>query len=261
MTPRPGSRPIRHVAVLAAVLVAVVAACGRSSEESGGGAVGYSDREPSTTAAPFQMAEPSTTQGPTTIPGPGPTLYLPTTTNPATGEVGFAGEPPPSQGGRDPNVARQPTRPRNSRGPTTTRPPTTTTTLPRPGYPERPLPPSSGFCGSTRYLQSLVSIFTVDGLDIRAVTDEAATVLPRIQAVAPTPLRPDVDTVVGTVRQLVDDLIAANYDARDAGVRAKVQAIVDAAPQWRGFLDSFNRMLFGEVAACPDVPNEEQPAT
>lgn len=234
----------RQVLAISIVLLTVLAlaACGRSANEAGG-TPGFSSKDRTVdTKSPFEMANPTTTAGPTTIPGAGPTLPLPTTTDPVTGESAVVGELPAS---RTPKSSSS----RNTSDSSPYAPPVVVTTTTTPTQPI-PAPPDGTFCGFSAYLQSMISVLTNPALDSRSVMTAAMPIVRRMQALAPVGARPDVDIVVQRVQALVDLLASQGWNVNSPDFRAATNPLIAGAPEVQPFIAAFDRVSFAEAAVC-----------
>lgn len=207
---------LRHLLVVGAVpllLSTAAIGCGERGQETTE-AVGPIGEGRTVDTSPFQMANPTTTSGATTVPGPGPTLYRPTTTDPSTGEAAVVGELPPSQGGPMPGQRR---RTDGIRRPA----PTSTTTTTAPPMPD---PVIAGEFN----LVDTASITSVCGMTSSVVSFFAAPDVSRSMTVAPL-LLANMDRYVEVAPgDLVGDVVE---------IRRVVQLLVDLYAEGGGQLE------------------------
>lgn len=235
----------RHILAVGVVILAVTAvtACGRSASDAGG-TPGFSSKERSVdTKSPFEMANPTTTAGPTTIPGSGPTLPLPTTTDPVTGESAVVGELPPS---RTPTSAAAGT----PGAPATTVPRSTTTT----SLPSTPFLPDPAqiqtICGVVLTLRTFGAVLTNPALDLPTTIVRVRAILDRFQQVSPPEVRSQMLRVREVVNTLADALNRAGDQVNDPAFRDQIGAALSGAPPYQGFTGVVDEIAQYEALKC-----------
>jgi hypothetical protein len=258
----PGPRRALAALGLAAVVAVALAlpACGQDTTVDGEAAPGFDDRERPVDTSPFAMANPTTTEGGTTIPGPGPTLYRPTTTNPQTGESAQVGELPPSVeaaiGPRNQPAANggggggRERRPRWTLPPTTLPPPIPTTTLPGGLVLADPATITS-LCGMVDTITSIRLLFIDPSLPVEPTIVRLQENMERYVAVSPPERRADVIGLRDSIAIIAGQMRAAGWRTDDPAVQGSAIAIQNATPPFQDFNNQGTRVLFHERATCP----------
>lgn len=253
-----------RVALIVLAVGFVAIACGSQSVDTTA-TPGITDEDRSIDRSPFEMAGPKDQSGSTTIPGVGPTLVVPTSIDPSTGETAVLGQLPPSEGGPDPFTAQPPggpstpfTLPKPTT--TTTIPPpptttTTTTTIPLPTQIEVPdVATITGICGLYRVVTSLRLVLVSEDLDLRDLTAGINAAMNRYSELAPPEVASAVGIVFDGMRRILDTLASNGHDLQHPAVQAIIGQAVDHRPPFEAFEFSNQLLRNYERQHCAIAP-------
>lgn len=250
----------RVLAALALPLVAalVISACGATTTSDT--TPGISDKERKVDRSKFEMAQPDATTASTTIPGAGPTLVVPTSINPTTGEAAVLGQKPPSQGGPDPFTAEPqggPNTPFTIPKSTTTVPRTTTTPPPPTTVPVPPAAPLSppnpaapSLCGFAEYFRSLIAIIFNPVDNLPTVLAGVRGALAVYRSAVPAQVADDFAVFSAGINDLIAELEQVGFDSTNPTFQATMAELVQKSPSHATFTDAFSRIAFVEAAQC-----------
>lgn len=244
----------RHAIVILLAAAVVIGACGTPQTDSRAqGPEVPGDARP-VDRSPFSMVNPTTTSGPTTIPGAGPTLYLPTTIDPLTGEAAVEGELPPSQGGpsvnRDPNAPKY-TVPRRTTTTTTTTSPPTTTSQPPLRWFEMPLPGAiTSVCGFSRSVRSAGNLLIDPSESVPNAVAKVRVSLARYRNVAPSEIQAQITIVTDSILSIAAAVEGAGYRLNDPSVVQMIQRVRSGQGEFAAFPQSFATVSAYEKFVC-----------
>jgi len=211
VTDRRARAAIARVVLVVTAFALAISACGEEQRDASTSTPGADRTERDIDMSPFEMPGAGEPGPSTTIPGPGPTLAVPTSVDPATGEVAVLGQKPPSKGGPDPfRIEPDQNTPFTIPKKTTTTTSTTTTTIPptttstTTTIPERFLPPTQSISSVCGLVRSITTVFR-PGDDQRALNGVLPAIVANLAAYssfAPADLKPDVDAIQAVVQRL-----------------------------------------------------------